>query len=115
MERGYLKLWDHTLPEGEGCPSSARILRYINQVVNVSYKRLYDAREIALQHEARKVRRATQCVREKSKNWGGKRVKSETYRAGVEWIHPSVVSLIGKEIEKSEIRYSQNNEEIALT
>ena len=109
MERGYLKLWDHTLPEGEGCPSSARILRDINQVVNISYKRLYDARGIALQHVARKGRRATQCVREKSKNWGGKRVKSETYHAGVEWIHPSIVSLIGEEIEKSEIRYSQNN------
>ena len=26
---------------------------------------------------------------------------------GFEWIHPSVVSLIGKEIEKSEIRYLQ--------
>ena len=115
MERGYLKLWDHTLPEGEGCPSSSRILRDIREVVNVSYKKLYDARGIALQHDARKGRRASEYRVKRSNNWGGIRIKSETYYLGDEWIHPSVVPLIGKEIETSEIRFSQKNKETDLT
>ena len=47
MDRAYLKLWDHTLPEGKGHPSSVRILKDIHEVVSFSYKKFYDAKGIA--------------------------------------------------------------------
>ena len=48
MEAGYLKLWDHTLPKGQGCPSSDRIIHDIKGVLEVAYPKLYQARGIAL-------------------------------------------------------------------
>ena len=37
MEEGYARLWDNTLPKGECCRSSQRIIHDIHEVVHAAY------------------------------------------------------------------------------
>ena len=117
MEEGYRKLWDPSRPEGEGCPSSKRIIQDIHRVVFESYPALYNARGIALQHIARRTGRRRKETEASStgsvKSRGGKRVKGEDYDVNDIWIHESVGHLLGEGVQESVNRFKnlpQNSE-----
>ena len=110
MERGYMKLWDSTRPEGEGCPSSSRIIHDINEVITVAYPDLYKARGVALYHESRNGRRRQETLTESSSSRGGKREKKEEYDLSDIWIHESVRHLKGEAIGQSKTRFLDSPE-----
>ena len=105
MEMGYSKLWTSSRSEGEGCPSSHRIIHDIHQVVHVAYPQLYQARGVALYHDTRRGRRDNESVTESENTRGGARIKSDEYDLSDIWVHESVRHLQKESIILSESRY----------
>ena len=106
MEQGYARLWDSTRPEGEGCPSSERIIHDIRHVVHVAYPALYEARGVALYHNARSGRRRQELMTDdRMCSRGGSREKAEEYELNDMWIHESVSHLQGQSLIRSANRF----------